>query len=106
MRDRRQALTFGSQAEATKALALCDRISKDIESRYIASATEAKADREQLREQAKITRQTLLSAAEKVAKAEIANVEKQIREDLATEKEKIPGVIKSLSDEVYKLALI
>ena len=106
VRDRRQALTFGSQDEATKALARCDRISKDIESRYINSATEAKADREQLREQAQIARQTLLSAAEKDAKAEIANVEKQIREDLASEKEKIPGVIKTLSDEVYKLALI
>ena len=106
VRDRRQALTFGSQDEANKALASCDRISKDIESRYITSAIEAKEDREQLREQAQIARQTLLGRAEKDAKSEVANVEKQIREELAVEKAKIPGVIESLSDEVYKLAMI
>ena len=106
VRDRRQALTFGSKDEATKALVSCDRISKDIESRYISSATEAKVDREQIREQAQIARQALIIAAEKDAKAEVANVETQIRAELVAEKEKIPGVIKALSDEVYKLALI
>ena len=39
------------------------------------------------------------------AKKLVAEVEKQIQQDLVSEKAKVPAIVKSLTEEVYKLAL-
>jgi F0F1-type ATP synthase membrane subunit b/b' len=105
VRAKRSAVTVGSQEEATKALAQSDQITKAIDQKFLECAAEAKGVRESLRDRAHSQRDELLSSAEAAAKQEIASVEQKIREELAAERARIPDVMKSLSDELYNLAL-
>ena len=105
VRERREAATVGSKDEAIKALAEADAISRMIEDRLAAAASEAKAARERVRDAATAKRDQLLAAATAEANAAVAAVERQIQQDVAAERTKVPGVVAQLTDEVYKLAL-
>jgi F0F1-type ATP synthase membrane subunit b/b' len=105
VRDKREKLTLGSKDEAQKLLAECDRISQDITAKLNQAVADAKQARDKVREAALAKRQTALSAAEGDSKKLVAEVENQIKQDLAAEKAKVPAIVKSLTDEVYKLAL-
>lgn len=105
LRDKREKLTVGSKDEAQKLLLETERVSQDIAAKLNAAITEAKQAREKTRDAALQKRQTALSAAEGDSKKLVQEVETQIKQDLAAEKAKVPAVVKSLTDEVYKLAL-
>ncbi len=105
LRDKREKLTVGSKDEAVKLLAEADRVSLDITAKLNTAITEAKQAREKTRDAAIDKRTAALSAAEGESKKFLAEVESQIRQDLAQEKAKVPAIVKSLTDEVYKLAL-
>jgi F0F1-type ATP synthase membrane subunit b/b' len=105
VRARRNSLTVGSQEEATNAAVESDKIAKLIESRFVACAADAKSQREGLRERAQTDRDGLLAKAEAEAKSVIAEVERRIRDELATERAKVPEVINSLSEQLYQQAV-
>ncbi len=105
VRDRREALTVGSKDEAQKILGDCEKISLDMAARLSGAADEAKKEREKIRDAANVKRNAALTAAAAEAKKLVAEVEKQIQQDLVGEKAKVPAIVKSLTDEVYKLAL-
>ena len=58
-----------------------------------------------MRERAQADRDGLLARAESEAKLVIAEVEKRIRDELATERAKVPAVINSLSEQLYQQAV-
>lgn len=105
VRERREALTVGSKDEATRALAECETITQAIEARIVATATEAKKERERLRNAALEKRAAVLAAANAETQKTVEAVEQQIRQDLVAERAKVPSIVASLTDEVYKLAL-
>ncbi len=105
LRDKREKLTVGSKDQALRLLEETDRVSLDITSKLNAAITEAKQAREKIRDAAIEKRTSALSAAEGESRKFLAEVETQIKQDLAQEKAKVPAIVKSLTDEVYKLAL-
>lgn len=105
LRDKREALTVGSKDEAQKLLQETDRISQEITAKLNAAIIDAKQAREKVRDAALTKRNAALSAAEGESKQLVQQVEAQIKQDLAAEKAKVPAIVKSLTDEVYKLAL-
>jgi F0F1-type ATP synthase membrane subunit b/b' len=105
VRDKREKLTVGSKDEAQKLLQDADRVAADVAARIGQAVEEAKKARGVTRDAALAQRQTTLSAAEADGKKLVAEVEKQVQQDLAQEKAKVPAIVKSLTDEVYKLAL-
>jgi F0F1-type ATP synthase membrane subunit b/b' len=105
VRDRREAMTVGSRDEAARALAECDTVAQALEARLNAAMTDAKKARDRVREAALTKRTDMLSAAEAEARQAVDAVERQIQQEVATERAKVPAVVASLTDEVYKLAL-
>jgi F0F1-type ATP synthase membrane subunit b/b' len=105
VRDRRQALTVGSQDEAAKALAKSEELTSQIERQLVAAASEAKAEREKIRDKALAKRSSLLAVAEADAKEKVAAVEREIQGEVKAETAKIPAVVQTLTDEVYRLAM-
>ena len=105
VRDRRLALTIGSQEEATEALVETDRISRQIDQAFSDAAAQAKSERDAMRAHVESTRSSILTAAEAAAKSTVTAVEQQIRAELAEEKSKVPAVVKALTEEVLKVAL-
>lgn len=105
LRDKREKLTVGSKDEALKFLADSDRISQEITAKLNRTIDEAKKSRDQTREAALQKRSSVLAAAEAETKKLVADVETQVKQDLAAEKAKVPAIVKNLTEEVYKLAL-
>lgn len=105
VRDRREQLTIGGKDEASQAFAEADRTAADIQTRLSAAMAAAKKERDSLREVATQKRQALLAEAEAQAKKHVDSVEQQIKSEMTAERAKIPGIVASLTDEVYLAAL-
>lgn len=105
VRDKREKLTVGNKDEAQKLFQEAERVAQDVTTRISVAVDEAKKARGKTRDAAIAKRQAALAVAEGESKQLIAAVEKQIQQDLAEEKAKVPAIVKSLTDEVYKLAL-
>jgi F0F1-type ATP synthase membrane subunit b/b' len=105
IRDRRDQLTVGSKDSAEKATREADTATAEIHTRLTGAATEAKAEREKLREVALERKATIVTKAEAEARATVAAAETEIKQAMAQEKTKVPAIVKQLTDEVYRLAL-
>lgn len=105
VRDRREALTVGSKDEAVRALSESDALAQKIEARISAAMLEAKAERERIRQVALANRDTLVADATAESRRNVEAVERQIQQEVAGERLKIPQIVASLTAEVYKLAL-
>jgi F0F1-type ATP synthase membrane subunit b/b' len=102
VRDERDSLTVGSKDAADKAVVEAELIGKGIDERIVAASEVARREREVLRQTALEKRQALLEAAEAEGKRTIAEMEKQIQQDLMTERQKIPAIVAELSTQVYQ----
>lgn len=105
VKDRRDKVTVGSKDDAVRFLAEAERVSQHIAERLQTAYDAAKAEREKIRAAALAKRDTIVSAAEKEAKAHMDVMERQVRDSLDQEKQKVPAIVKSLTDEVYRIAL-
>jgi F0F1-type ATP synthase membrane subunit b/b' len=105
VREKRERQTVGSKDAATRLVAEAEQTAHDIGTRLNAAADAAKGERETLRNEALAKRQSLVTAAEKEAKAHVAGVEQQIAADLAAQRAKVPATVAALSEELYKIAL-
>jgi F0F1-type ATP synthase membrane subunit b/b' len=106
VREAQDGMTVGSQGDASRLLAEADRVSSDVNARLLAAMAEAKAAREKVRAHALSTRQSLLEEAQTLARQELDKVETAIRGQLQSEREKVPSIVASLSNEVFNIALI
>jgi F0F1-type ATP synthase membrane subunit b/b' len=102
VRDERDSLTVGSKDAADKAVVEAELIGNGIDERIVAASEVARREREVLRQTALEKRQALLEAAEAEGKRTIAEMEKQIQQDLMTERQKIPAIVAELSTQVYQ----
>jgi len=105
VRDRREKMTAGSKDDATRFLADAERLSEEINAKLKSAAGEAKSHRETIRNAALARRAQILAAAESEAKAHVDTVERQIKDELTRERSKVPAIVQTLTDDVYKLAL-
>lgn len=105
VKDRRDKVTIGSKDDATRLLAEAEQISQRVNERLQSAYDAAKVEREAIRNAAIAKRDDLLAAAEKDAKAHVESVERQIGDAMTREKAKVSGVVESLTDEVYRIAL-
>jgi F0F1-type ATP synthase membrane subunit b/b' len=105
VRDRRDAQTLGNKDAATAALSQAEAVQAKISESLSAAADAAKKARDAQRATAIEKRNAVLKAAEAEAQAQVAAVEKQIQAELQSEKAKVPGIVASLTQEVYQLAL-
>lgn len=105
LREKRVALTSGSQEDAENALAECDKISLTIKEKIQAAASEAKEAREFVREAALAKKTSILTDADQAVKSTVSKASEQIAAELAEEKQKIPAVVKAVSDQFYNVAL-
>lgn len=105
MKDRRDALTIGNQEVAVKILAECETLTKDISSKLDVAYTEAAAARENIRATALVKKTGIIKAAEAEARSYIESIEKEINQEVANEKQKIPAIVNSLTQEFYQRTL-
>lgn len=105
VKDRRDKITVGSKDDAARFLAEAEQISQRLNERLQSAFDAAKAEREKIRNAAIAKRDALLAAAEAEAKTHVEAMERQISDALNREKSKVPGVVQTLTDEVYRIAL-
>jgi len=105
MRAMRDKQTRGSQDDAGKYLTEAEAIQGRLVQRLSHAANEAKQAREQVRAAALENRQSIVAAAEVDSRKHVAAVEQEVQRELAQEQAKVPGIVKSLTDEVYQVAL-
>ena len=105
VREAQDGMTVGSQGDASRLLAEADRVSSDVNARLLAAMADAKGAREKVRAHALTTRQSLLEEAQALARQELDKVEAAIKGQLQSEREKVPNIVASLSNEVYNIAL-
>jgi len=105
VRNAQDSQTIGSQGDAARFLVVADTVSAEINARLQAALLHAKEAREKVRGTAIGQRQTLLSAAQAVVKTELDRVEGEVKAQMEAERAKVPNVVASLVNEVYKIAL-
>lgn len=105
LQDRRDAMTIGNQVGATKILGECEAISRNITSKLEAAYSEAAAAREVVRASTIAKKTQMLKTAETEARAYVDAIEKEIQQEVAREKQKIPAVVNSLTQEFYEQTL-
>lgn len=97
--------TIGSQGDAARLLSEADQVSTEINSRLQTALRRAKEAREKVRSAAIAQRQSLLNSAQEEVKSELEKVEAEIKRQLEHEREKVPNVVASLTNQVYEIAL-
>jgi F0F1-type ATP synthase membrane subunit b/b' len=105
VRNAQDSQTIGSQGDAARLLAQADQVSAEINARLQAALVMAKEGREKVRGVAVAKRQALLGAAQAEVKSELDRVEGDIKAQIEAERAKVPNVVASLANEVYKIAL-
>lgn len=101
VKDRRDAATVGSADHAVKILQEADRLASDITSKVETAYTQASAAREAQRNQALAKKTDLIKAADDEARRHIESIEKQIKQEVESERQKIPAIVNSLTQEFY-----
>lgn len=102
VKDRRDALTVGSTGNAVKILQEADQLAKDISNKVEAAYSEASAAREAQRNQALAKKTDIIKAADDEARRHIESIEKQIKQEVQTERQKIPAIVNTLTQEFYQ----
>ena len=105
LQDRRDAMTIGNQEGATKILGECEAISRNVTSKLEAAYAEAAAAREVVRASTVAKKTQMLKTAETEARAYVDAIEKEIQQEVAREKQKIPAIVNSLTQEFYEQTL-
>jgi F0F1-type ATP synthase membrane subunit b/b' len=105
LQDRRDAMTIGNQEGATKILAECETITRNVTTKLEAAYAEAAAAREVVRASTLTKKTEMLKAAEAEARAYVEAIEKDIQQEVAREKQKIPAIVNSLTQEFYEQTL-
>jgi F0F1-type ATP synthase membrane subunit b/b' len=105
LQDRRDAMTIGNQEGATKILSECESITRNVTSKLEDAYAEAAAAREVVRGNTIAKKTQILKAAETEARTYVAAIEKEIQLEVAREKQKIPAIVNSLTQEFYEKTL-
>ncbi len=103
MRSKREAMTSGSKADATRLLYECDEIANKLQESIDSAAAAAASERERIKLQATKKRTEIIHAAEAKAKAELESVASRVKEELADQRRLLPKFITNLTDEVFAL---
>jgi len=105
LQDRRDAMTIGNQEGATKILAECESITRNVTTKLEAAYAEAAAAREVVRTNTLAKKTEMLKTAEAESRAYVEAIEKDIQQEVAREKQKIPAIVDSLTQEFFEQTL-
>jgi F0F1-type ATP synthase membrane subunit b/b' len=105
LQDRRDAMTIGNQEGATKILSECEQITRSVTTKLESAYAEAAARREVVRATTLAKKTEMLRTAETEARAYVEAIEKDIQQEVAREKQKIPAIVNSLTQEFYDQTL-
>lgn len=105
LKDKRLAMTTGGQEEAEKTLQECRQKSLDLERQVSEARTAAKVTRQEKKSEADADYQKTLAEAKKEASEYLDKLRGELSENLKGEREKIPGLVRQLTDEVYLASL-
>lgn len=101
LKDRRDALTVGNQDVAVKILAECETLTKEISTKLDAAYTDAAVTRESIRATALGKKTEVIKSAEAEGRSYVDSIEKEIKREVEIEKQKIPAIVNSLTQEFY-----
>jgi len=105
LQDRRDAMTVGNQEGAAKILSECESITRNVTAKLETAYTELALVREQVRNSTLKKKTEILKLAETEARSYVEAIEKEIQEEVAREKQKIPAIVNSLTQEFYDRTL-
>ncbi len=105
LQDRREAMTIGKQEGATKILGECETISRNVTAKLEAAYAEAAAAREVVRSNTTLKKTQMLKTAATEARSYVEAIEKEIQQEVAREKQKIPAIVNLLTQEFYERTL-
>lgn len=105
LKDRRDALTIGNQDVAVKILAECEALTKEIAAKLDAAYTNASITRESIRAASLVKKTEVIKGAEAEARAFVDSIETEIKREIESEKQKIPAIVNSLTQEFYQRTL-
>jgi len=105
LQDKRAKLTTGSQSDAAALMQANEKAAAEIEARIQTAAREAAKAREQLRAEAMVKRDTIVKQAESEASATVLAMAQQIAAESAAQKNRIPDIVKTLTNDVYQVAI-
>ena len=100
--EKRQSMTKGSKNKASELIKHNEGALIDINKKIESAASGARDHREKLYQEAVAKRETMIGKAESDAKSIIEDAKKRVSAELQEEKNKIPQVVKKLSDELYQ----
>lgn len=100
--DKRQELTVGNQRDAQVLEQKNEETLRILASKIDQARDEAALTRTQVTTEANSKRDAILSEAELEAKRTIEEMRVQIREELAEERSKLPGIVQELTEAMYQ----
>ncbi len=105
VRAERETATQGSREEAIKLQAEAKEIEEELQRRMSEGLKQIRDQRETIRKEAMVMRQSLIEQAVKEANSWTDGAEKELSQVLQREKAKIPAVVAGLKEEIYRLTL-
>ncbi len=101
LRAKRDALTTGSQADASRLMFECDEIARKVQSSIEEAAAAASSERERIKSAAVSRRTEIIKTAEEKARAEVESVTSRIQSELAEQRALLPKVVSELTAQVF-----
>lgn len=101
LRAKRDALTTGSQADATRLLYECDEIARKVQESIEEAAAGAASERERVKVGASQRRTEIIKTAEEKARAEVESVAARVKKEVAEQRALLPQVISDLTSQLY-----
>jgi F0F1-type ATP synthase membrane subunit b/b' len=105
MRADRENTTTGSKDEAIRLAAELTELTEDVDRRLSESLKRIRSDRDQVKKRALDQRQRLIDKAIEESRMWAQEAEKRIMEAIDLEKQKIPGLVKDVSDAAFNATL-
>ncbi len=101
LRTKRDALTTGSQADASRLLYECDEIARKVQESIEEAAASAASERERFKAGASQRRTEIIKAAEEKARAEVESVAARVKTEVAEQRAMLPKVISDLTTQLF-----
>jgi F0F1-type ATP synthase membrane subunit b/b' len=105
LQEKRRAHTSDSQDQAQKTLASCVQQSAAIEAQIAATIAEVSTQGEKVKAQALTEQQRLIVAVRQQVDVDLEAMRREIAEQLAEQRSKVPAVAEQLSKQFYQTLL-
>lgn len=101
LRHKRDVLTTGSQADATRLLFECDEIARKVQDTIEEAAAVAASERERVKSAAMQKRMEIIRSAEQKARSEFDTIASRVKAEVEEQRSLLPKVVAGLTAEFY-----